>query len=350
MTGTIQERSRDVLYTCSYVPEEIILAAGFRPRRFLPGRPATDAFIHPNTCGYVKSILAAALDHGGVRAAGIIVANSCDAMRRLYDLWTEYVRPVPALFLDVPKKTDADSIAMFASELKGLAARLPTVLSGRAIDSASLRAATRTCNEIRALMGEVFSAQRSAQSDVSGTRVFDLCLAGTTQATTDFAADIRRFLAEAAVERRPARTPRIVLAGGLVNKRNVVAEIEKAGARVVALDTCLGLRHYEGPVEEDAPDPFLALARRYLTKPGCARMQGFEERMRWTKKVADDAGADGIVFCSLKFCDSCVYDVPMMSERCRDLGIPFLWLEHDYEWSGLEQLRSRVEAFIELRQ
>jgi benzoyl-CoA reductase/2-hydroxyglutaryl-CoA dehydratase subunit BcrC/BadD/HgdB len=39
----------------------------------------------------------------------------------------------------------------------------------------------------------------------------------------------------------------------------------------------------------------------------------------------------------------------MMSERFRQLGIPFLWLEHDYEWSGLEQLRNRVEAFLELR-
>jgi benzoyl-CoA reductase/2-hydroxyglutaryl-CoA dehydratase subunit BcrC/BadD/HgdB len=129
----------------------------------------------------------------------------------------------------------------------------------------------------------------------------------------------------------------------------MIAEIEKAGAHVVALDTCMGLRHYAGSVEEDAPDPFLALAKRYLTKPGCARMQGFEERVRWMKTVADDAGADGIVFCSLKFCGPCIYDIPMMSERFRQLGIPFLWLEHDYEWSGLEQLRNRVEAFLELR-
>ena len=349
MNGTTQEEQRDVLHTCSYVPEEIILAAGFRPRRFLPESPPSDAPIHPNTCGYVKSMLAAALDGGGVQAAGIIIANSCDAMRRLYDLWTAYVRPAPALFLDIPKKADDDSIAMFASELKGLAARLPATLSGKAIDTASLRRAIRTCNEIRALMGEVFTAQRSTQSDGVGTRVFDLCLTGTTHTRTDFAASIRQFLADVARERRSPKAPRIVLAGGLVNERNVAAAVERTGARVVALDTCLGLRHYEGLVEEDAPDPFLALARRYLTKPGCARMQGLDERVRRMKQVADQAEADGIVFCSLKFCGPCLYDIPILAERCRASGIPFLSLEHDYEGSGLEQLSSRIGAFVELR-
>jgi len=220
---------------------------------------------------------------------------------------------------------------------------------GTPIDRESLLAATRRCNEIRALMGEVFRAQRSAPSNVPGARVFDLCLASATHAPSDFAGEIRRFLTEVAGKQRPAKALRIVLVGGLVNKPHVIAEIEKAGAHVVALDTCMGLRHYAGSVEEDAPDPFLALAKRYLTRPGCARMEGFEQRARWMKTLAEEAGADGIVFCSLKFCGPCVYDIPMMSNRFRQLGIPFFCLEHDYEWSGIEQLRNRVEAFLELR-
>ncbi len=53
----------EVLYTCSYVPEEIILAAGLVPRRFLPAEAASETWIHPNACGYVKSILPAALEN-----------------------------------------------------------------------------------------------------------------------------------------------------------------------------------------------------------------------------------------------------------------------------------------------
>lgn len=344
------EAPREVLYTCSYVPEEIIVAAGLEPRRFLPeGRPA-DARVHPNTCGYVKSVLAAALDGEAAAAAGIVIANSCDAMRRLYDLWGGYVRAVPALFLDVPKKADDDSIAMFAAELRALAEALPSAFSARTIDETGLRAAIRTCNEIRVLMGQVFAAQQARHGGGIGTRVFDLCLAGTTHTRKNFAAAIRHFLGQTRSEHRPAKVPRIVITGGLVHRRDVVAAIESAGADVVALDTCIGLRHYQGCVEEDAPDPFAALAKRYLTRPTCARMQGFEERLRWTRHVADESGADAVVFSLQKFCGPCAYDVQFMAEGFHALGIPFLSLEDDYEGSGREQLTGRVEAFVELRQ
>jgi len=329
------------------VPEEIVLAAGFRLRRFLPASRPADAWIHPSTCGYVKNVLAAALDSEDLDAVGIIITNSCDAMRRLYDLWTGYVPSVPAFFLDVPKKCDDDSIAFFASELARLSDWLSEALGGASVTEAKLNEAASTCNEIRSLMGEVSGLQRAVPSRLSGGRVFDLCLAGTAKPTADFAADITRLLADAKIENGGARTPRIVVAGGLNSQRHAVAEIERAGADVVALDTCIGLRSYEEHVEE-APDPLTALAKRYLERRGCARMDGLEQRMRCIKKLADDTRADGVVYCSLKFCDPCLYDVPLIGRAFREQGIPFLWLEDDYESSSLGQLRTRIEAFIEL--
>jgi benzoyl-CoA reductase subunit C len=347
MSGTSRALEKDLLYTCSYVPEEIVLAAGFRPRRFLPeGRPA-DAWIHPKTCGYVKNVLAAALDSEDVGAVGIIIANSCDAMRRLYDLWTSYVPNLPAFFLDVPKKSDDDSIVFFASELARLSEWLHDELRGIRITETSLGAAVRTCNEIRSLMGEVFDIQRAVPGAIPAASVFELCLAGTAKPKADFAADIRQLLGDARTEHGKARTWRIVVAGGLNCGRHVVTEIEKAGADVVALDTCIGLRHYEECVEE-APDPTAALARRYLTRRTCARMEGLEQRIRCMKKLAEDTRADGVIYCSLKFCDSCLYDVPSLSRTFREQGTPFLWLEDDYSSSNLGQMRTRIEAFFEL--
>jgi benzoyl-CoA reductase/2-hydroxyglutaryl-CoA dehydratase subunit BcrC/BadD/HgdB len=337
----------DLLYTCSYVPEEIVLAAGFRPRRILPeGRPA-DAWIHPNTCGYVKNVLAAGLDAEDLGAAGIVVANSCDAMRRLYDLWTGYVPAVPAFFLDVPKKADEASVAFFAAELKRFSEWLHGVLAGARVTETKLGEATRTCNEIRSLMGEVFGLQRAASNGSSGARIFDLCLAGVTRSKAGFAADIRRLLDAAEARSGETRRARIVVTGGLNSDRHVVAEIERAGACVVALDTCIGMRNYEQCVE-DGSDPIAALARRYLAGPTCARMEGLEQRIRRIEELVRDARADGVVYCSLKFCDPCLYDAPLISRAFREQGIPLLWLEDDYASSSLGQTRTRIEAFLEL--
>jgi benzoyl-CoA reductase/2-hydroxyglutaryl-CoA dehydratase subunit BcrC/BadD/HgdB len=345
---TSEEGSRSILYTCCYVPEEIILAAGFQPRRFLPEARPAEGYVHPNTCGYVKSLIASALESEAMPAAGIIIANSCDAMRRFYDLWSTYVPTTPAFFLDVPKKSDADSVAFFASELRSLVRTMEEVLPDTRVRDAELQGAIRTSNEIRSLMGEVFRTQRSLGKNVRGTEVFNLCLAATTHTTAEFAAEIRRFLDGVEDEKTNGTAQRFLLTGGLINRPELIAELESSGGRVAVLDTCIGLRHYERLVEEDSADPMLALARRYLMKPACARMQGFEERFRHVQGMAEAAGVDGVVFCALKFCDALVYDVPMMAQRFREIGIPFLWLEHDYAWSGLGRLKTEVAAFREL--
>jgi benzoyl-CoA reductase/2-hydroxyglutaryl-CoA dehydratase subunit BcrC/BadD/HgdB len=336
------------LYTCSYVPEEIILAAGFQPRRFLPEGCSTDTYVHPNTCGYVKSVLEAAVEGAASGAAGIIIANSCDAMRRLYDLWTQYVTTPPAFFLDLPKKADADAITFFASELRRLAERMECELPGTTVKNEDLQAAITACNEVRSLMEDVFRAQRCMKRTGLGTAVFDLCLAGTRENKDVFAEKVSRFLADLTAEKGERKVQRILLTGSLINRRDLVAEIEDAGARVVVLDTCIGLRHYQTPVEEGVPDAMEALARRYLMKPPCARMQGFETRFQYLKGIVEDAGLDGVVFYSVKFCDSFLYDVPMMSSRFTELGIPSLCVEGDYTRPDLEQTKTRIAAFLEL--
>ena len=93
----------------------------------------------------------------------------------------------------------------------------------------------------------------------------------------------------------------------------------------------------------------LALATRYLTKPSCPRMEGLEERFEYLEKLAEEAGADGIVHSCIKFCDPLIYEIPMLSDRFRNAGIPFLYLENDHTWSGSGQLRTRLQAFTELK-
>lgn len=344
------DETRTVLTTCSYVPEEIITAAGFHPRRALPEHsPAeADSHIHPTTCGYVKSLLAAALDEADRGASCIVIGNSCDGMRKLYDLWLAYAPRVPALLLDVPKKKDAASISYFSSELRRFARDLERTLPGAAVTDESLREAIEIHNRIRLLMSEVFRLQREGAEKVRGSEVFELCLRATRCPPAEFVGRLEEFLSGVEEGEAPSAERRFLLTGNVVNRPDPVAVLEDLGGRVVVLDTCIGLRHYEALVERDAADPILALATRYLTRPSCPRMEGLEERIEHLEKLAEEAGADGIIHSCIKFCDPLVYEIPMMSDRFRKAGIPFLHLENDYTWSGSGQLRTRLQAFTEL--
>ena len=57
---------------------------------------------------------------------------------------------------------------------------------------------------------------------------------------------------------------------------------------------------------------------------------------------------DGVIDLNLKFCN--LYDTEgyLVERRLSDEGIPVLGLETDYTDSEAEQLRPRVEAFLEM--
>ena len=347
-SGKEETGARVVSYTCSYVPEEIILAAGLDPRRVIPeARPSeADAYMHPNTCYYVKSLLAWGLAEAGSGTDAIVFANSCDGMRRLNDVWKEYVEAVPAFFIDVPKKRDPASIEFFASELRRFADNLEEAFPDSRVTDESLGEAIDMCNNVRLLMDEVFRLQGDANSGISGLSVLELCLEGARSHPAAFAEGLTKFLSDPKPGRASDGGPRIVLTANVMHRPDLIRLIEDLGGRVVALDSCIGARHYETLVNPDSKDPILALAERTLGKASCARMEGMEERFQRLKRLASDAGADGIIYSTLKFCDMYLYEEPLMRINCEDAGLSFLFLENDYEWTGLEQMKTRVEAFL----
>ncbi len=340
--------SASVAYFCSYVPQEIIMAAGLAPKRMIPRARSSDAdaYVHSNTCPYLKSLLASVLAGDESRASGAVFANSCDGMRRLCDIWREYAKTVPALFLEVPKKNDPDSIEFFASELRRFAQSLQSKFSGSPVTRENLNSAVSACNNIRRLMGEVFKLQRQEDSGVRGLSVFDLCLEGTSSPAPEFAEKLQKFIANPRSEANTGKQARILLTGNVIHRPDLIALIEELGGRVVVFDSCIGSRQYETLVEENSADPMLALAKRYLLRPSCARMEGIETRFQYIKRLASDSAADGIIFSTVKFCEHYMYEVSLMRTTLEEAGIPFLFLENDYEWSGIEQMRTRVETFL----
>ena len=78
-------------YFCSYVPVEVLTAAGALPVR-LRGPGSTDsgpadAYLSSRTCTYVRHTLTLALEGKYDFLDGQIALNTCDHVRRAFDLW-----------------------------------------------------------------------------------------------------------------------------------------------------------------------------------------------------------------------------------------------------------------------
>ncbi|HQJ07434.1 MAG TPA: 2-hydroxyacyl-CoA dehydratase family protein, partial [Deltaproteobacteria bacterium] len=278
---------------------------------------------------------------------GMVFANSCDAMRKLFDIWGDLKDSPPAFFMDIPKKNDPDSIRYFTSVLKKLAAGLEETYSRPTVTPERLNAAIRETNRLRSSLGDIFGMQSSPDSAIKGSDVFPLLLAQGEAEIADHEAGIRQRASGQKGNLLGNGGSRIIITGTITANRELVDMIEEKGAHVAAFDICFGPRHYGTPVRENTPDPFAAVAERYLLRPPCPRMMGMKDQIDHLKSLVVESRAQGVIVSAMKYCDQLLYSLPLLREGVRELGVPVLMLENDYEWSDIEKARIKIEAFLE---
>jgi benzoyl-CoA reductase/2-hydroxyglutaryl-CoA dehydratase subunit BcrC/BadD/HgdB len=115
----------------------------------------------------------------------------------------------------------------------------------------------------------------------------------------------------------------------------------------VAEDHCTGLKTIYHTISEEG-SPFKALAHAYLDQAPCARMKPLQDRVEFSKALADEYKVDGVIYAYLKFCP-CYGQIKNEFFRLfQDKGLPLLEIPVDYSKSDIGQIKTRVEAFVEV--
>ena len=343
-------RARKIGWLCSYVPEELILAAGFQPTRIV-GRveyvKQAESYMFPNFCPYLKNVLDSGLTDEYQDIEGIIFTNSCDGTRRLYDLWRNNVKTPFIHMLEVPKNRDESAVQYFSGQLKVLNHTLQEFSRSRESGDV-LNESVSLMNEHRRLMTGFFNKQKAVPAPFTGTDLATLSLDAMTLLKEETSAKLR---AVSALQRSSDNTsgisPRVLVTGNIVDKPLLFKMIEDSGATVVTFDTCGGPRHWEGQVELSA-NPIDSLARRYLLKQLCPRMPGLDQRIEQINRLIQDYAIDGVIYTTVKCCDYGLFEAPVVQKGLKNPKIPFLMIENDYVWGDEGRVKVRIEAFVEM--
>ena len=346
---------------CVYVPDEVVIAANGIVTGLCGGSqfwvPDGEKVLPKSTCPLIKASVGARLGKTCpfFRLADMYVGETtCDGKKKAWEILGE---DVPMHIMDIPQMKRPEDIERWAGEIKKFA-KVVEELTGNEITVEKLNEAIKTVNEKRKAMARVYEARKADKLPISGKDALLMSQIAFFDDPTRCAQMCNKLADE--LEQRiqdgvavfPEGTKRILLTGTPLAIPNWKLHhvIETSGAAVVCEEMCTGTRYFENLVADDCQtldEAYMALAQRYM-KTNCACFTPNTGRIDDLVRLAKEYKVDGVIDVNLKFC--CLYDTEgyNVEKAMKAAGIPVLGIETDYTDTDAEQLKTRVQAFVEM--
>lgn len=346
---------------CVYVPDEVILAANGIVTGLCGGSqfwvPDGEKVLPKSTCPLIKASVGARLGKTCpfFRIADMYVGETtCDGKKKA---WEILGKDIPMHIMDMPQMKRPKDIEKWCDEIRDFA-QVVEQFTGDPITQESLAEAIRIVNEKRKALARMYEARKSDVIPISGKDALLVMQIAffddpvrCAQMTNQLADELEERIAKG-ISVFPKGTKRILVSGTPMAIPNWKLHhiIETAGGAVVCEETCTGTRYFENPVDESGStleEQYQALANRYMGI-NCACFTPNTGRVDDILRLAKEYKVDGVIDVNLKFC--CLYDTEgyTVENALKEAGIPVLGIETDYTDSDAEQLRTRIEAFIEM--
>jgi len=346
---------------CVYVPEELILAVGGTCVGLCAGAEIgideAEKVLPRNTCALIKSFMGFKL--AGlcpyIQASDLVVGETtCDGKKKAYEILNDYKE---TYVMEIPQmKTERDR-ALWRGEVVQFKEKVEEI-AGRKITPENLRQGIKTANDKRRALQRLSTLRKAIPSPISG---LDALLVNQIAFYDDplrFTKSIQALCDE--LEDRVKngvgvvknRTPRILMSGSPMAVPNwkIPFIVETSGAIVVAEESCVGERSTRDLVKEDGKtldDMIEAIVDRYM-KIDCACFTPNEERIGHIRDLAKEFKADGVIHYNIQFCTPYSMEAYKVEKALQQKGIPTLKIESDYGMEDAGQLKTRIEAFLEM--
>ena len=346
---------------CEFTPREVILAAGATPVCLCGGSaatiPAAEQFLPANLCPLIKSTFGYQVDGKNpfLNWANLVVAETtCDGKKKMFELLSE---TKPVYVLELPQKADdAGAFEHWTQEVRKLKEHLEEQFQTTITDE-KLRAASRLMNRERKLRRQLAALMIREQPPITGRELieFKSIISGNEMDLQQYERALEMFGGDAALrpgrKKRPHQSEiRVLLTGVPIvhGAERVLDLIEDAGAVVVAMENCTGLKPILDDVDLDEPDTIRAIARKYYHLP-CSVMTPNSRRFETLRSLAARFRPQCIIELVWQAC--LTYDIE--SARVRkladeELHLPYLKITTDYSPSDSARISARIEALFEI--
>ncbi|MDD4834204.1 MAG: double-cubane-cluster-containing anaerobic reductase [Lutispora sp.] len=348
---------------CQYAPAEVIYAAGLY-KVGLCGKssePIATAETHlpANLCPLIKSSYGHALEQSCPYSyfSDIVVGETtCDGKKKMYEMLGK-LKPMHVIHL--PNVPDRErSLDAWVMEIR----HFKEVLEERfevEITDEKLREAIKWGNKERIQAARIYELGRYDPPAITGVNMRNIMdgeqymfnryekYEKLKQILDDCEENWKNGKGPYKPDEHP---PRILISGaglGGVAKKSIDV-VEELGGAIVCYEGCSGIVSRRRLIDESEDrDPIVCIAEKYLEVP-CAVMSPNSKRMTQVAATIAEWNVEGVVNITLHSCHPFGIESCNIAKVCDECDTPYLHIETDFSSGDLGQIRTRIEAFLEI--
>ncbi|MEJ2718273.1 MAG: double-cubane-cluster-containing anaerobic reductase [Deltaproteobacteria bacterium] len=346
---------------CVFVPEEIVRAADATLVGLCTGADfateEAEKVLPRNTCSLIKSAFGFKLGKvcPYIESADMIVGeNTCDGKKKSYEVLETLV---PNLYvMDLPQTKSAEGRAMLRAEYQRFKEAVEE-LTGVTIDVERLKKGIEIVNNKRKAVHRLSALRKADPAPISGLDALLINQVFFYDDPVRYTDSVNKICDE--LEERisagtgvfPKDTPRILLSGCPMAVPNWKLPwiIETSGAVIVGEESCVGERGTRNLTDDTGAtveDLMEAIVDRHF-RVNCAIFTPNEDRQGDVREMFSAYGADGVIQYGLQFCQPYQIEALNVEQALEAAKMPTMRIDTDYSMEDVEQLKTRVEAFIE---
>ena len=348
---------------CVMVPEELIYAVGAQPVKLCSGSYTAfaigDDLVPRDACPLIKAVMGfQAMEVMPIYddCALMVVPITCDCKKKMAGMLKERV-PTYALHVPTAKSEDSD-MEQYVQELYQLIPELEKV-TGQKISYQSLAASIDAMGFAQYQMSKFNEFKKHVPALIKGTHAMALMNAFSYLPVAQWSQQLHILNQELAQHKKDQhyvskdKQPRIMITGSPIIFPNIKIPllIEETGGILVGDETCMGERSLYDPtvvVDQSFDGLMRSLANRYTRPCTCPTFVDNSQRIYRIKQMIKDHQVQGVVYHVLRGCLVYDFEYQTLEDELGKLGVPVIRVESDYNEEDIEQLRIRIEAFIEL--
>lgn len=336
----------------SYVPEEVILAAGMLPWRITgtwhENIEHARVYRSESNCAYCNHVLESFLSGELDFLDGIVVADQDQDILRTWDVLL-YLKAKPFCYaMHIPFVEAEITYRYFTDEIVRLIRSLEDFGEIK-ITNDSLRASIDTCNRTRTLLSKMYALRKKEIPPLSGAEILGITTAASVMPKEKFNQELEAllpYLEERKTDLKQLQ-PRLLLSSDMLDNPAYIELVEE-NCLVAMDDMDTGIRYFIETVDTTLEDPAYALSKRYINHHGSPRMAHWDKQIEQIINWVREYQIDGVLSLPLAWCYPQQFRIPLMSKILTEEGIPNISLDREYHMANAGQLRTRIGAFLEM--